>query len=117
MLYLLPTKDPVRYTGKRPNAVRTFSVGPNSRDKDGNRCVHFSTMCGERYTCSLDRFEELKSYNGLVGKMFTDLLKNGTVVNRMSQEDYDAWLADVCKRMEEANARREHAIMEGSHGR
>lgn len=95
MLYLLPTRSPRRYTGKRPNAIHSFSGGTLSRDKDGNRCVHFETNAGERYTCTHDRLEELKSYQGYVGKLFTDLLKNGTVVNIMTQAEYDEWLAQV----------------------
>lgn len=102
MLYLLPTRGATRYRGKRPNAVRYFSGGPSSHDKDGNPCVHFETMCGERYTCTLDRLEELKSYQGLVGKVFTDLVKNGTVITPMTKAEYDAWLAAIRKAREEA---------------
>lgn len=95
MLYLLPTRGKAGYRGKRPNAIRSFSGGTKSLDRDGNRCVHWETNSGERYTCTLDRLEDLQSYNGYMGKVFTDLVKSGTPIVTMTQEEYDAWLAAV----------------------
>lgn len=94
MLYLLPTRGSTPYRGKRPNGIRSMSTSPKSFDKDGRRCMHFETNCGERYTATFDRLE-LENYAVVVGKQFHDILKNGTVVNTMSQTEYDNWLVEV----------------------
>lgn len=107
MLYLLPTRSPVRYTGKHPNRLRSWSTGGrNQTDRDGKRCVHFETQSGERYTCSYDRLDikRIDSTRTMLGTVWTEFVKNGTVVTTMTQEQYDEWLTSIRRERELARA-------------
>lgn len=99
MLYLLPTRGTTRYTGKHPNRIRSFgsSGADKDKDKDGARCAHWETNSGERYTCSYDRLEmgRLNRTRSTLGTIWTEFVRNGTVVTTMPQADYDVWLASV----------------------
>lgn len=94
MLYLLPTRSPVRYKGEHPNRLRSCSSGT---DIDGQRCVHFETNCGERFTCSYDRLDmkRIDSTRAMLGTVWTEFVKSGTVVTTITQEWYDEWLASI----------------------
>lgn len=93
MLYMLPTGTAKRYTGKYPNRIAMVSYSSKSFDIDGNACVHVETNCGERFTISRDRIENLNA--PIMGQNLTDICKNGTVLNTMTQEAYDTWLAGI----------------------
>lgn len=93
-IFRLPTSQDRGYRGKRPSAIRTFSTAPDSRDVAGDRCVHIETNDGTRYTVSLNLLRELKSYEGITGKIMWDVVTTGEVY-RLSQDQYDRWLSGI----------------------
>lgn len=95
MMYRLPSSVRRPYKGAYPNRVRMGSHSATQVDVDGNPYVFLETNYGDLFTVSRDMMEPRPGYSGVVGKELTALVRNGTVINDLSQERYDAWLEDI----------------------
>lgn len=92
VMYRLPTRATRKYRGKYPSNV--YSVSLTAVDVDGNRCAHFETNCGERFTVSYDRLNTIavNAAKSFCGKCITQFIRDNTVIEPLSRERYDAWL-------------------------
>lgn len=88
--YRLPTVSPRKYRGKYPTRIHSVSA----QSRGAARGYHFETNEGKRYLCHVH--DVISPMGGdYLGKELADVLRYGTVLEDMMQEQYDAMLASV----------------------